>query len=382
MITNFLHSICIIEKEQFMRSKRPVNFDRFLLVTVIIAALYGIFAIYSATYSYGTISNVVIQSVSLVIGLIILIILTLFDYEQFELFIKPIAGVCIFLLILVLIIGKSGDWGAQSWIRLGPVGIQPAEFAKIGFIITFSYHLNKVSNNINKPLNVILLVLHLIVPVGLILLQPDAGSAMVFLFIFIVMMFTAGISRKYIIPALILGVISVPLIYMFVLSDYQKHRILVFLNPELDRLGSGYNVIQSKIAIGSGGFFGKGYLKGTQNQLGFLPTKHTDFIFSVISEELGFIGAALVIILLYIIILRCIKTAMISQTLFGKYLCCGVSAMLIFHTLENIGMCIGLMPVTGIPLPFFSYGGSSLITNFIAIGIVMSVSFHSARRIY
>lgn len=365
-----------------MRSKRPVNFDRFLLVTVIIAALYGIFAIYSATYSYGTISNVVIQSVSLVIGLIILIILTLFDYEQFELFIKPIAGVCIFLLILVLIIGKSGDWGAQSWIRLGPVGIQPAEFAKIGFIITFSYHLNKVSNNINKPLNVILLVLHLIVPVGLILLQPDAGSAMVFLFIFIVMMFTAGISRKYIIPALILGVISVPLIYMFVLSDYQKHRILVFLNPELDRLGSGYNVIQSKIAIGSGGFFGKGYLKGTQNQLGFLPTKHTDFIFSVISEELGFIGAALVIILLYIIILRCIKTAMISQTLFGKYLCCGVSAMLIFHTLENIGMCIGLMPVTGIPLPFFSYGGSSLITNFIAIGIVMSVSFHSARRIY
>lgn len=365
-----------------MRSKRPVNFDRFLLVTVIIAALYGIFAIYSATYSYGTLSNVIIQAVSLVLGLIILVILTLFDYEQYEIFIKPIAGISIFLLILVLIIGKSGDWGAQSWIRLGPVGIQPAEIAKIGFIITFSYHLDKVSNNINKPLNVLLLIVHLMVPVGLILLQPDAGSAMVFLFIFIVMIFVAGISRKYIIPALILGITSIPLIYMFVLSDYQKHRILVFLNPELDKLGSGYNVIQSKIAVGSGGFFGKGYLNGTQNQLGFLPTKHTDFIFSVISEELGFIGAALVIILLYIIILRCIKTAMIAQTPFGKYLCWGVSAMFIFHTLENIGMCIGLMPVTGIPLPFFSYGGSSLITNLIAIGLVMSVSFHSARRIY
>lgn len=365
-----------------MRSKRPVNFDRFLLFTVIIAALYGIFAIYSATYSYGTISNVVIQLVSLIIGLIILMIITLFDYEQYGLFIKPIAGVCIFLLVLVLIIGKSGDWGAQSWIRIGPIGIQPAEFAKIGFIITFSYHLDKVSDKLNKPVNILLLILHLMVPVGLILLQPDAGSAMVFIFIFIVMLFVAGISYKYIIPAIILGVVSVPLIYMFVLSEFQKHRIMVFLNPELDKLGSGYNVIQSKIAVGSGGFFGKGYLKGTQNQLGFLPTKHTDFIFSVIAEELGFIGAALVIILLFTIILRCIRTAMISQTSLGKYLCTGVSAMLIFHTVENVGMCIGLMPVTGIPLPFFSYGGSSLITNLIAIGLVMSVSFHSARRVY
>ncbi len=363
-----------------MLKKRPATFDKFMFVVVLLSALYGIFAIFSATRSFGTNSNVIIQSASLFLGLIAMLAMTLFDYEQLDLFLKPIAGVCLFLLVLVLIIGKSGDWGAQSWIRIGPVGIQPSEIAKIGFIITFSYHLDKVSGELNKPKNVLLLLIHLAVPVGLILLQPDAGSAMVFIFIFIVMMFTAGISFKYIIPAAVLGIVSLPLIYNFVLDKYQKHRIQVFFHPEMDKLGSGYNVIQSKIAVGSGGFFGKGYLNGTQNQLEFLPTKHTDFIFSVIAEELGFIGAAFVVILLFTIIIRCLKTASESNTLFGKYLCTGVSAMLIFHTIENIGMCIGLMPVTGIPLPFFSYGGSSLITNCIAVGIVMSVSFHTARR--
>lgn len=365
-----------------MYKKRSANFDKFLFITVIIAALYGIIAIFSATRSLGTNSNVIIQSASLFLGLCALIALTLFDYEQLDLFLKPIAGVCLFLLILVLIIGKSDGWGAQSWIRLGPVGIQPAEIAKIGFIITFSYHLDKVSDRINEPKNVFFLLIHLAVPVALILLQPDAGSAMVFIFTFIVMMFLAGLSFKYIVPALGLGIISLPLIYYFLLSEYQQHRIQVFFNPEMDKLGSGYNVIQSKIAVGSGQFFGKGFLNGTQNQLGFLPTKHTDFIFSVISEEFGFIGAAIVIILLFAIISRCLKTASNSISPFGKYLCIGVAAMLIFHTVENIGMCIGLMPVTGIPLPFFSYGGSSLITNCIAIGLVMSVSYHSLKRKY
>jgi len=365
-----------------MHKKRPATFDKFLFGVVIISALYGLIAIFSATRSFGTNSNIIIQAVCLLMGIAAALVVALLDYEQLDLFLKPIAGVCLFLLILVLIIGKAGDWGAQSWIRIGPIGIQPAEIAKIGFIITFAYHLDKVSDKLNKPINVLLLLLHLAVPVGLILLQPDAGSAMVFIFIFIVMMFTAGLSLKYIIPAGALGIVSLPLIYKFVLDKYQQHRIQVFFNPEMDRLGSGYNVIQSKIAVGSGGFFGKGYLNGTQNQLGFLPTKHTDFIFSVISEELGFIGAALVIILLFAIIIRCLQTAADSSTPFGRYLCIGVASMLIFHTVENVGMCIGLMPVTGIPLPFFSYGGSSLITNFIAVGLVLSVSFHSVRRKY
>ena len=337
-------------------------------------------AIFSATYSFGTISNVVIQSASFVIGLVLIFVMTLFDYEQYDLFLKPIAGVCIFMLLLVLVIGKSGDWGAQSWIRIGPVGIQPSEFAKIGFIITFSYHLDRVKDKINSLKTVLGLIAHIAVPIVLIMLQPDMGSCMVFVFIFAVMLFVAGLSYKIIIPMLGAGIVSLPIIYMFFLSEYQKHRILVFLNPQMDPLGSGYNVIQSKIAVGSGGFFGKGYLLGTQNQLGFLPTKHTDFIFSVIAEELGFVGALLVIILLFGIIIRTIKIAKSSSTTLGKFMCTGVSAMLIFHTIENIGMCIGLMPVTGIPLPFFSYGGSSLITNCIAIGLIMSVSYHTNMR--
>ena len=365
-----------------MKQKRFANIDKVLLVFVILSALYGIIAIYSATRSFGTYSNTIIQSGALALGAVIMILLSLFDYEQFEVLLKPIGILCVILLILVKIIGTSGDWGAQSWIRLGPIGIQPSEIAKIGFILTFSYHLSKVSDKVNEPKTLLLLLLHLAVPAFLIMLQPDLGSTLVFVFIFIVMIFTAGISLKYILYALTAGVVACPLIYMFLLSDYQKHRILVFLNPELDKLGSGYNVIQSKIAVGSGGFFGKGYLNGTQNQLGFLPTKHTDFIFSVISEELGFIGAGLVVILLSVIIWRCIKTAMDSKTLFGRYIAIGVSAMFIFHSVENIGMCIGLTPVTGIPLPFFSYGGTSLLTNLVAVGLVLSVGNYNLKRKY
>lgn len=365
-----------------MKQKRFANIDKVLLVFVILSALYGIIAIYSATRSFGTHSNTIIQSGALVLGAVIMILLSLFDYEQFEVLLKPIGILCVFLLILVKIIGTAGDWGAQSWIRLGPIGIQPSEIAKIGFILTFSYHLSKVSDKVNEPKTLLLLLLHLAIPAFLIMLQPDLGSTLVFVFIFIVMIFTAGISLKYILSALAAGVVACPLIYMFLLSDYQKHRILVFLNPELDKLGSGYNVIQSKIAVGSGGFFGKGYLNGTQNQLGFLPTKHTDFIFSVISEELGFIGAAAVVILLSVIIWRCIKTAMDSKTLFGRYIAIGVSAMFIFHSIENIGMCIGLTPVTGIPLPFFSYGGTSLLTNLVAVGLVLSVGNYNSKRKY
>ncbi len=363
-----------------MKQNRFANLDKVLIVFVILSALYGIIAIFSATRSFGTYTNTIIQSCALLMGGVIMIGIAAFDYEQFEVLLKPIAAVCIFLLILVKVIGTAGDWGAQSWIRIGPVGIQPSEFAKIGFILTFSYHLSKVTDKVNEPKTLLLLALHLAIPAFLIMLQPDLGSTLVFVFIFLVMLFTAGISAKYVFSALGLGVVSLPLIYMFLLSDYQKHRILVFLNPELDKLGSGYNVIQSKIAVGSGGFFGKGYLNGTQNQLEFLPTKHTDFIFSVIAEELGFIGAGLVVVFLSVIIWRCIKTAMNSKTLFGRYICIGVSSMFIFHAVENIGMCIGLTPVTGIPLPFFSYGGTSLLTNLIAIGLVLSVGVYNSKR--
>lgn len=351
--------------------------DNVLFAVTIITAIIGIIMIYSATLSMNTYSNVIVQSVSFAIGVALMIMISKIDYHFFGHISVPIYIVGILLLAAVLVIGSTGNWGARSWIRLGPIGIQPSEICKVGFSITFAKHLSMVRERINRPGALLLLVAHIAAILALIMLQPDAGSAMVFCFMFAVMVFTAGLSFKYIIPAVITLAASAPLVYMFLLSDYQKHRIQVFFNPEMDKLGSGYNVIQSKIAVGSGQLLGKGYLNGTQNQMGFLPTKHTDFIFSVISEEFGFIGAVLVILLLFLIIARCIKAAQNANDLFGKYICIGIASMLIFHTFENAGMCIGLMPVTGIPLPFISYGGTSLMTNMIAIGIVLSVTRHS-----
>lgn len=353
-----------------------------LLLMALTASVFGIFAIYSATRSLETLSNVVVQSGSLVIGLAAMIIISIFDYEQFDVLTKFIYGFCILLLLLVLVVGSAGTWGARSWIRIGPIGIQPAEIAKLGFIITFARHLAKVGDDVNHPLNVLLFLVHVGVLAALIMCQPDAGSTMVLVFIFVCMLFSAGLSWKYIVPTLIAGAASLPLIYFFLLDKFQKERILVFLNPELDSRNAGYNVIQSKIAVGSGQFFGKGYMQGIQNQMGHLPTKHTDFIFSTIAEEFGFVGAVFIVFLLFAIIWRCITAAKNSPTLFGKYMCVGVAAMLTFHTFENIGMCMGVVPVTGIPLPFISYGGTSLLVNMAAVGLVMSVIMRSRSTLF
>lgn len=367
----------------YQLKRKRSGFDSILLYLTVAASVMGLFAVYSATFSFGSATNVIVQTGAFIVGCVAMILLSFFDYEQYNLLVAPIFGVSIFLLILVLFIGTGADEvGAKSWIRFGPVGIQPAEIAKIGFIITFSYHLSKATREINKITKISGLVLHIAVFLVLIMMQPDAGSAMVFCFIFMVLVFIAGLSFKFIIPAVLLAAGSMPFIYKFLLSDYQRHRISVFLNPEMDPLGNGYNVIQSKIAVGSGGVFGKGYLQGTQNQLGFLPAKHTDFIFSTIAEEEGLIGAIIVMVLLFLIIARCYQVAYRCKNDFGRYIAAGVGSMLLFHTAENIGMCIGLMPVTGIPLPFFSYGGTSMLTNLIAIGLVLSVSRRNKGTLY
>ena len=365
-------------------SKKSVilmEFDWALFIVTILLAIFGIVMIYSATRTLNTNTNVIVQSATMVIGCALMLFTCFFDYEQLKNLVKPIYIFAVAILILVLLVGIGHEsWGAKSWIRIGAVGIQPSEIAKICFIVTFSFHLSKVHDDINKPLVILGLLLHIGVLLGLIALQPDFGSALVFVFMFCCFMFVAKISYKYIIPIGVVGVASLPFIYKYILSPYQQDRINVFFNPELDPRGSGYNVIQSKIAVGSGQLWGKGYLEGTQNQMGYLPTKYTDFIFSVISEELGFIGAILVVALLFFVIYKCFKTAQKADNAFGRYICVGVGSMLLFHVFENVGMCIGLMPVTGIPLPFISYGGSSLVVNMIAIGLVLSVAYHNKPR--
>lgn len=362
------------------KSYKTMKFDWILFIFTIVVSAFGLLMVYSATLSFETNSNITVQSVAWALGTGGLFFFCFFDYEQFLNMIKYIVCICIALLLGVLVIGITGNWGARSWIRIGSIGIQPSELVKIGFILTFSYHLSKVSKTLNNIKTILFLILHISVPVFLILMQPDAGSAMVFIFMFICMIFSAKLSYKYIIPFAGIFLLSIPFVYNFVLDEFQKHRIQVFLNPELDPINRGYNVIQSKIAIGSGGVFGKGFTKGTQNMMEYLPSKHTDFIFSVIAEEFGFIGAVLTILTLFAIILRCFSVAKKSHNLFGRFICIGVGSMLLFHTFENIGMCMGVMPVTGIPLPFISYGGTSLVTNLVSIGLVMSVSYHNKPR--
>ena len=351
--------------------------DTKLLFAVIISVIFGIIMINSATLSLGSTKYVLVQSLAFVIGIAAALIITFMDYSILKQLRFLAMGVGLALLVLVLILGFGReDTGTQGWINLGFVNIQPAEIAKVCFLVSFSAHVSRIKEDINSIPNILLLILHLAVPVALILLQPDMGTAMVFMFMFILMVFFAGISYKYILSAAGVGIVGCLAAWFLFLKDYQKERFFSFLNPEADPLGTGYHIIQSKIAVGSGQLFGTGYAKGIQTQMGYLPEKQTDFIFSVICEELGFIGAAAVIILLFFIICRIFINARRAKDTFGEMLCVGAGAMLLFHTIENIGMCINLLPITGIPLPFFSYGGSNMITSMIAIGIVLSVSFH------
>lgn len=351
------------------------NIDWTVLITTFICIVFGIIMISSAVHTMsGGAKFIIIQSVAAVIGTVAMAVVASVDYEYYGDLSKLIYGLCIAMLVLVLFLGTGKEsTGSKSWIRFGPIGIQPSEFVKIGFIITFSAHVNKIGNNINKLSNVFLLMLHAFVPVFLILLQPDYGTALVFVCIIVGILFAAGLSWKYFATAGAAFSVAAPIIWFFFLNENRKNRILVFLNPGSDPSGAGYHVLQSKLTIGSGQIFGKGLFKGTQTQLGYLPVKHTDFIFGVIGEELGIIGCVAVVALLFTLIFKILSNSRIAKNNFGSYICVGVAFMLIAHVFENIGMCLGIMPVTGIPLPFFSYGGSSIITNMLAIGLVLNV---------
>ncbi len=353
------------------------NFDFILFFLTLAAAVFGIVMISSAAPSAT--KYVLVQTAALILGLCAIAVLMVLDYEYLAGISIYLYGISIVLLILVLIPGiGTYDNGARSWFRFGSlIGIQPAEIVKLAFVITFAKHLSEVDDLIDRPRNVVMLLAHAGILIGLILLQPDFGTAVVFICMMVTMMFTAKISWKYIACGLGAVGVAVPIAWFFVLKDYQKERVINLFNPENDPTGTGYQVTQSKIAAGSGQLFGNGLYEGGSQYNNFLPERHTDFIFSVVCEELGFIGAILVVALLVAIIVRCLIIGMNARNNLGMYICVGVAAMFMFHVIENVGMCIGIMPVTGIPLPFFSYGGSSLLTNLIAIGMVLNVKYRS-----
>ncbi len=349
------------------------KFDSLICFCVAAAIIIGFLAIISATRSLGSLRYILVQGGAVLIGTSIIIAGMHLNLSAISKVSPYLIGFNVLILILVLFIGEGDEVGTRGWIRFGFIGIQPAEIVKVTFIFTFAWHICRVQEKINEPKTLLLLLLHAGANIFLILLQPDYGTAMVFITITVIMLFVAKISWKYILGAVGAFAAFAPILWFFILKDYQKDRFFAFLNPEADPLGAGYHVTQSKIAIGSGKIWGNGLFSGIQTQLGHLPEKQTDFVFAVIGEEMGFVGCIIIFALLITIIVKCFKIASKCEELQSQLICSGVGAMFLFHTFENIGMCIGLTPVTGIPLPFVSYGGSSMLTSLIAIMMILNI---------
>ena len=351
------------------------NIQWSVLICMILLIAIGFVALYSATTSSDS-DELTKQIIWFVIGIPVMILVTVIDYKMIAKVSPFFYGIILILLVLVLFTTPIN--GATSWFEIGFFSLQPAEFAKIFVIIVFASVIAKIQEKdkkeINKPLKIMISLIVVAVPVALIVKQPDYGTALAFLISTILIFFCAGLDKKYIIFAILISIIVVPLMYFFILPPHAKTRIDVFLNPNLDPRGAGYNIIQSKLAIGAGKLFGMGLSKGNQTQLGFLYPKTTDFIFSVIGEEMGFIVSGLIIILYIILVTKALFIAKTAKDDLGSYIGAGISGIFLFHMTQNIGMTMGLLPITGVPLPFVSYGGSSLLTNMILVGILLNIS--------
>jgi rod shape determining protein RodA len=423
-----------------------------ILIAVLCLVVIGILFIYSSnTDAAGTMvkDEFIRQIVWAGIGLTLLIVFSFFNYLHLRDFAWIIYAVIMALLLLTLIIGREVNF-ARSWLGIGGVGIQPSEFAKLATILFLGFFLSRVGTRIREVPYFLLALLICLLPMLLILLQPDMGTALVFLPIFIIMTWAAGTKRRYIIFFVLFGlafllililpelakyfsffalpvfrVFAVPSYLLFFslavfgigllsffgyyffraayyywitfgsavlffpslivglmrlvgirgLQEYQVKRLIIFLNPYIDAKKEGYNIIQSITAVGSGGFFGKGFRAGTQSQLKYLPMQSNDFIFPIIAEEWGLLGASLVLILFSVVLYRSLKIVKNSPDTYAQYVGIGIVGMIFYHCIINIGMTMGLMPITGIPLIFISYGGSSLLTGLISIGIILNIYF-------
>jgi len=298
------------------------------------------------------------------------------DYKIVKRYIWHIYGIGATLLLIVRFAGKK-TLGAQRWISIGPFQLQPSEFVKVSIIIIIAYWIaTKYKNGINNLTEIVGAILPSLPLILLILIQPDLGTTLITISSFLFMIFLYGADMK---PIWVIGIVvllSVYPVYRFVLDDYQRDRVETFLHPEKDRKGSGWHVIQSKISVGAGGIMGKGVLQGSQSRLEFLPEAQTDFIFSVISEEMGFVGSAIVLLLYFFLIIDIMRISRMVHDNFGKLILYGICGIFFMHVIVNVGMTIGLVPVTGKPLLFLSYGGSSFLSSFIMIGIVESIKVH------
>lgn len=366
-------------KKRFLR-----NVEWGILICSVVLLIIGLIALFSATQESGY-SEFKKQILWFIVSIPIVIIVMFVDYNTIVKFSPFLYGVFILLLIGVLFTEPVN--GATSWYQITEtLKFQPSELAKIFVIMFVALVMVKIQSNnkneINRIPKLLIVLASVGVPLLLIILQPDYGTAMAFIVATCFMLFAAGIDKKYIIIAFLLILITVPIAYLYVLPEHAKTRIQVFLNPNIEPRGAGYNIIQSKLAIGAGKLFGMGILKGNQTQLGYLYPKTTDFIFSVIGEELGFIFAGAIIVLYIVMITKAIYVAKTAKNDLGSYIAIGIAGIFSFHMIENIGMTMGLLPITGVPLPFVSYGGSSMITNFMCIAMLLNISGRRQKTIF
>lgn len=349
------------------------NLNYKLILVVAILLVVGEFSIFSAgsvrhTNAMDIVSKQILWTV-IGIGLVIFIIAA--GYNRIIEAAYPLYLIVVIMLVLVTAIGST-RLGAQRWLSVGSFNMQPSEFAKFVFILTLARFFGFERKRIGRIGCILISTGIFFLLFVLVLKQPDLGTALSFVPILAVVLLVGGLNFKYLISFLASAVLMTPFLWSL-LRDYQKKRLLVFLNPNIDPLGAGYTIIQSKIAIGSGGLFGKGYLMGTQSQLKFLPEAHTDFIFAVISEEWGFVGVLVIMALYFILIMEGFDIALRSKSNYARLLASGITTMFAFHFLINISMTSGLVPVVGIPLPFISYGGSNLLVSLAGIGILLSI---------
>jgi rod shape determining protein RodA len=347
------------------------NFDFVLLGATILLIALGVAVIYSSTLGTPDLADLPYrQAIYAVLGLGIMFVVAAIDYRFLESFQKAIYVVAVALPAIVFIMGEITH-GAQRWISARG-SVQPSELTKILVIVVLAKYLADYQEDVGRLRYVFLSLIYVIPPIILIYLQPDLSTAVVLAVIWFVMVLMAGMRLLHLGVLGIVGALATPLVWV-TMKDYMRQRILTFILPVHDPLGSAYNINQARIAIGSGGWLGRGFAHGSQSQLHFLRVRHTDFTFSVLGEELGFAGALLLIILLIIVLWRITRVAGMARDPFGYLIACGVAATLSFQALANIAMNLGLLPTTGIPLPFISYGGSSLIAFLIAEGLVQSV---------
>lgn len=350
-----------------------------IIAVVSIILIIGMIGLASASYSSDpTFSNVKKQVFSVILGIVALLIVVSIDYELYSRYWYVFYAVCLIMLVLVLFTDPINN--ARSWFKFfdGKIAFQPSEVTKIVLIIAMANMLTNLKKRSFSAKDMFFRVLTIAgvigVPVLLILKQPDFGTAMVIVASCIAMIFVWGLDSKYIKWSVIGALILAPITYFGFLSDEQKQRIQVFLNPDLDPSGAGYHVIQSKLAVGAGGVSGMGLYNGTQTQLGYLFAQTTDFIFAAIAEEMGFIVAAILIVFLMLLVTNSYMVAKDARDEEGRLIAVGIGTMFAFHIFVNVGMTMGLVPITGIPLPFVSYGGSSMLTNMVALGMLIGIS--------